>query len=375
MDESASNPAWTYDTAVRKLTVTAGATASVTFTNTHYGFAQIVKQTSTGSNLSGWKFNIFYDMECTRPIDGSPFTSGEDGTITVRILPGTYFVEEVDESDLHPDWVYDDDIHIVTIGAGETVKVTIKNEQLGEAKIIKKMPDGGSAAGWEFEVYRASDNALIGAFISGADGTILTGYLDAGEYRIFEKLPDDSPYYCESANPQTVTVAAGQTASVTFTNRLRPGKIAIQKVDNTGTPKAGAEFLLEWSGDGESWLPVVYSNSASPTKGGCSSAGLTDGRLTSGEDGLVTFEGLHPELQYRLTETKAPDGLQLLTDYAYQGTLPSENEFIKELTVVNVPIFSLPKTGSRSRLLMVASLLVCLSACIGGIVHLRKRRW
>ena len=77
---------------------------------------------------------------------------------------------------------------------------------------------------------------------------------------------------------------------------------------------------------------------------------------------------------YRLTETKAPEGLQLLTDYAFCGKLPDETDYVKELTVVNVPSFSLPMTGSKSRLIMASSLLVCLTACIGAIVYLRKRR-
>ena len=375
VDESGTNPDWTYDTTVRKLTVTADTTSAVTFQNTHYGYAQIVKQTSTGGNLGGWKFNIFTDAECTQLVTGSPFVSGADGTITARILPGTYFVVEVDESEQHPDWVFDDAIHIVTVEAGKTATVTIKNAQLGKAKIVKEMPDGGSIAGWEFDVYRVSDNAFIGTFTSGEDGTITTGYIEPGDYQIFEKIPDGSIYYCETENPQTVTVAAGQTASVTFTNRIRPGKIEIQKVDANGTPRAGAEFLLEWSEDGESWLPVAYSDSSYVSKGTCSSEGLTEGKLTSGEDGVVVYEGLHPELYYRLTETKAPEGLQLLPDHAYEGKLPIERELTVSLTVVNVPIFTLPETGSKSVALTAASLGICLAGLVGAILYLRKKKW
>ena len=153
----------------------------------------------------------------------------------------------------------------------------------------------------------------------------------------------------------------------------RSGEIIISKVDNTGTPRAGAEFLLEWSEDGSTWLPVYHS--AIVTKGGCSTAGLTDGKLTSGDDGLVTFDGLYLSLQYRLTETKAPDGLQLLTEAAFQGELPIDTDYIKELTVVNVPNFTMPMTGSKSRLLMASGLIVCLAACAGGIAYLRRKRW
>ena len=334
------------------------------------GSLKIQKATNTGANLSGWSFGVYTDTACTKAVSGSPFTTGSTGSVTVTgLVPGTYYVKELTGSSGY--WVCDNEVKTVKVTANTTSTVTVTNTQLGRAKIIKSMPDGGSVAGWAFEVYRVSDNSYIGTFTTGAGGTILTGYLEPGQYRVTEKVPEDSIYYCETANPQTVTVTAGQTAAVTFTNRIKPGKITVQKVDTTGTTRAGAEFLLEWSEDGVNWSPVVYSESV--TKGGCSSAGLSDGRLTSGTDGLVTFEGLHPELQYRLTETMAPDGLQLLTDYAYEGGLSVEQELTVSLTVVNVPVFTLPETGSHSFITMALALCLCLTACAGACFILRRK--
>ncbi|MEI3092841.1 MAG: prealbumin-like fold domain-containing protein [Oscillospiraceae bacterium] len=45
---------------------------------------------------------------------------------------------------------------------------------------------------------------------------------------------------------------------------------------------------------------------------------LTDGKLTSGADGEVRFTGLYSG-GYRVTETKAPKGYQLLTEPVYGG--------------------------------------------------------
>ena len=160
---------------------------------------------------------------------------------------------------------------------------------------------------------------------------------------------------------------------MTFTNRIRPGSIAVQKVDTTEAPRAGAEFLLEWSADNVTWQAVTYSDSAYVVKGCCSSAGLTDGKLVSGTDGMVRFDGLHPELYYRLTETKAPDGLQLLADYAYEGTLPIEKDLTASLKVVNAPVFTLPETGSNTALLLPIGLVMCLAVCMGALVCLRRK--
>ena len=373
VDESDKHPDWTYDTAIRKVTVTAGTTRAVFYNNTHYGYAEIRKSTNSGKDLGGWKFDIFTDADCTRKVEGSPFVTDEAGKMSVRLLPGTYYVRELDESAAKPDWVFDTGVHEVTVKAGETAIVTLENQQLGKLRLIKTMPDGGPLSGWVFDIYRKTDNAHMGTFTSGDDGTILTGWLMPGEYLVQEQLDEKSIYWCASVNPQTVVLEPGKTAEVTFENRLKAGKLSIQKVDTTGKPLAGAEFLLEWSVDGTDWKPVTPAESLYVTEGTCSSEGLRDGRLISGETGLVEFTGLHPERLYRLTETAAPEGYQLLPDIAYQGGLPADEDLVIQLTVVNVPVFELPKTGSEAMLLMQITMIgtYALSAIL---VEAAKRR-
>ncbi len=215
----------------------------------------------------------------------------------------------------------------------------------------------------------------MGTYITGKDGTVLTDYLLPGKYTIKELLPEDSPYRCESANPQTVTIQAGQTAEVTFTNRLKPGEILVKKVDTKGNPLAGAEFLLEWSADGTSWKPVVFTDDSNVTEGACTTSGLTDGKLTSGEDGILRFTGLHPLRQYRLTETKAPEGYQLLAEPAFEGSIPAEDDFVVQLTVVNALTYELPKTGSTGSTVLRIAQLPTAAALLAVLVHhITKRR-
>lgn len=108
-------------------------------------------------------------------------------------------------------------------------------------------------------------------------------------------------------------------------------------------------------------------------EGTCSSEGLTDGRLISDKTGLVEFTGLHPERLYRLTETAAPDGFQLLADIAYEGGLPDDREYTVDLTVVNVRTYELPETGSKSLGLMPIALILACSLC-GAILFVTKRK-
>lgn len=373
VDESDMNPDWIYDTTIRRVSVTVNKVSSVTFTNTRLGYAEIQKTTNTGKNLGGWKFEIFRDAECTQAVEGSPYTTNDTGKMSVQLRPGTYYVREIDESVSKPDWIFDSSVHEVTVKAGETASVTLENLQMGKIRLIKLMPDGGSLSGWVFDIYRKSDNAHIGTYTTDENGSILSEWLIPGEYMVYELPDENGRYWCDSQNPRQVVLRAGKTASVYFTNRLKPGKIAIQKVDATGEPLAGAVFFLEWSVDGKNWQPVSYTDSAYVAQGGCNSENLTDGKLISGETGLVEFTGLHPDLQYRLTETAAPDGYQILAGTAYEGGLPADEDLVVQLTVVNVPVFELPQTGSETMLLMQIAMVGTYALC-AILVETTKRK-
>ena len=453
---------WNFDTAVKTVAIQANQTASVTFTNTHYGRIQIVKTTNTGNNLSGWTFRvrdsngktvgdyttdengyaitgnlplgrytvvelptedaywagelgfhtvlvtggkdtvdtwlnreqglvwiykktntgesvegwyitIYSDAECTKEV-GTVITNA-DGKAGHYLSPGTYYAKETgDELGRFEDeyWMVDETVQKFEILPHQDTEITFTNVQYGKLKIQKAVEGDGSLAGWEFRVTDANGNAIEGSpFTSGEDGLILTANLLPGEYTVEEILPENSLYQCNSKNPQTVAVIQGQTAEVFFVNALRPGSITVKKVDTTGGSLAGAAFLLEWSEDENTWQSVQYSESV--TKGGCSTEGLTDGCLTSGEDGVLQWTGLHPGLHYRLTETKAPDGFKLLTEAAFTGELPTDTLSV-ELTVVNARTFTMPEAGSASGAILQMLELTAAISCLCMLSVLSRKR-
>ena len=268
----------------------------------------------------------------------------------------------------------------VSIPASDPVPAYFKlKASTGNLALNKTTEDSKNLGGWQFGIYadQACTSLLAGPVESDSNGVFSVNGLAPGTVWVKELGHNDTTindlYYCESPNPQTVTVVAGKSTAVTFTNRIRSGSITVQKVDTTDSPRAGTEFLLEWSEDNITWQIVTCSDSPYVVKGGCTSVGLTDGKLVSGEDGMVLFEGLHPELYYRLTETKAPEGLQLLADYAYAGMLPIEKDLTVSLKVVNAPVFTLPKTGSNTAVLLYASFVVCIAACVGALIYPRRK--
>lgn len=359
----------------QKVTITAGATATVNFHNRlNTGGVKLVKETNTGKNLDGWQIGLYTDAACTKPVSGSPFTTGADGSVTVSDLSvGTLYAKEIEVDD--PYWVCDTSVKTVNITAGQTATVSFCNMQYGKIQIQKAMETVGSLTGWQFRITDSSDTEIPGSpFTTDETGLILTGKIQPGEYKAEELIPENSLYSCTSENPQTVTVKAGETAGVSFTNALRPGRILIEKVDIRGEPLADAKFLLEWSKDGSLWWPVEYTDAETVKEGFCFNAKCVNGTLTSGKDGLLEWTGLHPGLMYHVTELEAPKGYSLLTEPAFDGTLPADILTVS-FRVVNCEIFKLPDTGMTSGAWLRVSQFACIFLCTALLVHsYRKER-
>ena len=189
----------------------------------------------------------------------------------------------------------------------------------------------------------------------------------------YGRHPDTNHQYQEFVPPKgyelddTVYPFSITEHGVTITqerhNLRRPGTLEVKKLDQNGKPLAGATFLLEYSTDnGASWTDVFSRTGEDVQTGGCTSFGLFDGQLSTGDSGSVTFSGLRAdsEILYRLTETQAPVGHSLLGSPLYVGTLPVEIAgeaadsetvdgvttcYTLYVTATDDPLFRLPETG------------------------------
>ena len=347
----------------KTVTVVAGQTAKVTFRNQYRGQAQIIKTATNGGSVEGWHFSVF-TADGTKVGD---YVTDSTGIITLDLEPGVYTVKETDGKYTY--WHNDPEPEkTVTVVAGQTSSVTFLNKWIGKAKVVKTLanPEAGTVEGWQFTISRIVDEnntEYLATVTTGADGTIDYD-LEPGKYLITELIEENSLWECITDQSVVITVKAGETTEVPFTNALRPGKIGIHKVDTRGESLDSTEFTLEWSEDGVNWQPVSYTDSTVPQIGGCTTAGLMEGgKLVTDETGLVSFEGLYPTLQYRLTETKAKAGYQMLADYAYVGGLDVEDELIVSLKVVNAEVFTLPETGGNTLIVQpwIVLALLCVS--------------
>ena len=362
---------WTGELGFHDVVVKGGEDTVDEWFNREQGLAWFYKNTNTGADLSGWEITVYRDEACTEKV--CTVITEENGRIGHYLDPGIYYAKETgDTLDRFESeyWFMDKTVYPFEIKPHEETAVTFTNTQYGRIQIQKSMPDGGSLDGWQFSITDASGKEIEGSpFTTNASGLILTGKLQPGEYTVTELIPEDSFYYCTSENPQTITVKAGETAQVSFTNAMRFGSITIEKVDSRGEPLAGGKFLLQWSEDGSLWWPIEYSDTLG--EGKCSNPNIEDGCLTSGKNGLLEWPNLHPGLYYRVTELEAPKGYTLLSKPAFEGKLPSE-ELTVSLRVVNCEIFTLPQTGSSDAAFFRISQLLCI--CVSAILLIHSYR-
>ena len=225
----------------QKVVLTAGETAKVSFHNKlNTGDVKLVKQTNTGKNLVGWLIGLYYDSACTKPVSGSPFTTGTNGTITVSGLkPGTLYAKEIPTDD--PYWEFDTSVKEVKIVANQTATVTFTNTHFGRIKFQKTTNTGNHLGGWTFRVTDANGNH-VGDYTTDENGEAYTGNLPLGRYTVQELSVDDDYWNCELGF-HDVTVKAGETVVDEWQNKEQ-GLGWFRKATNTGENLSGWEITV-----------------------------------------------------------------------------------------------------------------------------------
>lgn len=236
----------------QRVTIASGQTASVNFYNKrNTGSVQLMKKTNTGENLGGWKIGLYTDSACTKPVSGSPFTTGADGTVTVSGLQkGTYYAKEISTDD--PYWEFDTAVKSVTVAISKTAEVTFTNTHYGRIEIRKTTNTSNQLGGWTFRV-RDSEGNSYGDFTTDENGYACTQNLPLGWYTVVE-LPTEDNYWLTELGFHDVTVKAGETTVDTWLNKEQ-GLVWFYKKTNTGQSVEG-------------WHITVYSDEACTQKVG-----------------------------------------------------------------------------------------------------------
>lgn len=222
--------------------VTAGGTASVSFQNKlTSGSVKLIKHTNTGLDLGGWSIGLYADANCTAPVPGSPFTTGEDGTVAVDgLTPGAYYARENPTENSY--WDIDAEVKPVTVTAGQTAELTFVNSCYGRIEFRKTTNTGNHLGGWTF-VVRNADSETVGTYTTDDNGYACTENLPLGRYTVTEQAAQDD-YWVAELGFHDVTVTAGK-ATVDEWHNKEQGLAWFLKKTNTGEDvEAGASRFI-----------------------------------------------------------------------------------------------------------------------------------
>lgn len=349
---------------------------SVSFTNKPVVTLELLK-TSDDGKVAGIEFTLEQKIGDEFTVLGT-YVTDADGKISVEDLTeGAVYrlTETVPEG-----YIGETPVQEFTAQLG-TNAVSFTNRLIrGDLRIVK--------------VDKATQTPLEGAgyrVFNAAGEVVAEGYTDENGEVSFENLAYGEYTYQEFAAPEGFVLDEtvysfsilqdGIEIAKEHNNQPKEGRITIYKVDEAGRSLPGVTFLLEFSVDGgKTWSPIQHREASDDVRAGyCTSEGLDQGRLVTGEDGYTVFTGLCIDTQlgevlYRVTETATKNGYSLLPGYAFNDSLSENTDIEVSFTVVNQPEFKMPATGGNGFTGMGIAIAFAGIASAAMLLMMKKRR-
>ena len=257
--------------------------------------------------------------DSTTPIPGTVFriegvdsdylntvTTGQDGTVTLRVQPGTYKV--IEQSVPAPYYLPDLDADrekTVSLNAGDDKELVFEDHKAPELTIYKVDSIAGAPVeGARFHVTYTSngeaadapDSYDFGEIVTDANGEIKLHEqgqrLYPGEFTIEEVEPAPG-FQMKEPTRQTVILHGGESKTVRFENTPL-NAIIVEKYDSvTGEALAGATFQLRYLG------------------GTSGTGGTVIGQKVTGQNGTAIWTSLEPGT-YILEEVDPGNGYSII---------------------------------------------------------------
>ncbi|WP_171014995.1 SpaA isopeptide-forming pilin-related protein [Culicoidibacter larvae] len=283
----------------------------VAVVNTATPYAIEITKTDLSNNpLAGAEFKILAN-DGTELETGLVTKANGKVTSTKTYAPGNY---KVVETKAPAGYDLNTAEHAVNITVnGGTASVTVTNTPTPYAiEITKTDLSGSPLAGAEFKILASDGTELETGLVTAANGKVTSANTYApGSYKVIETVAP-AGYDLNTAEHAVSVTVNGGTASVTVTNTPTPYAIEIVKVDESGSPLAGAEFK-------------ILANDGTELESG----------LISGADGKVTSANKYAPGSYKVVETKAPAGYVLNT--AEHAVNVAVNGGTASVSITNTP--------------------------------------
>ena len=285
-----------------------------------YGTAKLVK-TSEDGIVSGIPFQISGTDILGNKVDET-VTTGENGQIKEKLLPGTYLVKE-----LPVDRYVTPSAQYVTIESGQTSTVHFSNIlKKFRVHVVKSDADTGTAqgdatlAGATYGIY--NNGELVDTYTTGPDGSFMTRYYVCGDNWTVREIDPSTGYllndtvYEVGASPTlyevelnttenqvTETVIYGNIQLVKHTDDLNPD---VSGDENTDEPNEGVIERAEAGAVFEVYLKAAGSYDAAKE----SERDL----LTTDNDGFAASKML-PYGRYTVHQAAGEEGKAFIPDF------------------------------------------------------------
>lgn len=259
----------------------------------YQGSIALIKENEGGRGLDGVQFELRKLDEQNRLI--ATLLSDKDGKIIYSgLAPGQYELTEIKAQD---GYILNTEPIAFTIDASAAGRPEVLelgqfvNDQ-GGIELVKQDESGRGLEGAKFRIIKTDEqNKIIDDITAGKDGKVQYEGLAPGHYTLLEvEAPAGYLVNTQGISFEIPEAAEGKVQTLdlgTLTDYT--GRLEILKTDENGKPLAGAVFkILDESGS------VVRD------------------QLTTDEQGYVHVTGLAPG-QYKVVETKAPQGYQIDT--------------------------------------------------------------
>ena len=264
-------------------------------------------------------------------------TTGADGTVSLRVKPGTYRITE--KSVPAPYYLPDKDmdrVQAISLNPGDEKTVTFRNHKAPELTIFKEDSVAGAPIeGAKFHVTYTSNGESadapasvdFGYFLTDANGEIKLHEkgkkLYPGEYTVTEVQPAPG-FQMKEPTTQRVIIRGGESKTLTFQNEPLNG-IVVEKYDSvTGEALPGCTFQLRFLGGTSGTGGTVIGQKVTGKNGTCIWTGLTAGTyiveeidpadgysiINSSETVYISDDGVQNVVTVRFDN--APDGILLI---------------------------------------------------------------
>ncbi len=253
-------------------------------------------------------------------------TTEADGTVELRVAPGSYRVTE--KSVPAPYCLPEDEAdrtQTISLNGGDEKTLIFKNSKKPLLTLSKIDADTGVPVPGTVLTVEGIDSDYKDDWRTGPDGTVALR-VDPGAYRITEKSVP-APYYLpdkDADRVQTISLNPGDEKTVVFRNHKTP-ELTIFKEDSVaGAPVEGAKFRVTYTSNGEATGAPAYMDFGIFVTD-------TNGQIKLHEKGKKLYPG-----EYTVTEVEPAPGYQMKEPTTQKVILHGGES--KTLTFFNEPL-------------------------------------